>query len=1415
MNKIKKLILVALGIMCSVSFAFSAVTYARYIFKRGNEGSITVDSDLPIDVLNKVEVNSQEELFVALENGYPYITLGEKINDPLIITQNTMEVKKSLILDLNGKEIQRVSEKAMLTVGPNVTLTIIDTKKKGSLYNPVGTVLEVSGGSLDVRGGKFESGPRTWEYYSNSNVKARVEKQTAEVTYYRRAASSVASAEGENATIEKKHTKMPIIDPVVISDENTSKLEAVNGNIYFDVAYKHGSMEQTIKADTYCYYVTSDNFVTGATIGFDATVADFSYTYYAYPYRHTKQYQYISNTLDGVKTTLSNNEPVLNTDYVEVTVYGFENDIQAAMGYPEGGATIGQINTDVNTIPNYAAVRMTSGKLSVNCKGGNNKLEAPKHTLTDGKLTETSPDLKEDAGSGSFISYFGVETAACVFFSGGNATINTQGAFATVDPKTIYDIYHQEVNGVVNGTTPATAFASEGRGICVHGAETSKIDGGTLAIDGGFFYAYSHNLVRMEAGTIDIDGDKKSLQFYKIHRVRYYNGYTSSYDPSTDPTAPEWLHASGRGGIYSGGGKIYIGEAKIYMTSGLLTQTTIGDKTTQTYTSKQGVYGVYAVGGDVELHNVDIYIRGQGCVGVAATGGTVTMTGSELTELTDEQREYYKGFASEVQEDMRYYYSSNIFVVGYNTKGVLVQAQANTTKDSTTELKASNTAIFVSRAQGNDLPTTFLSGVDVVEGEATFNNCRIQSDGYGITMTRGSVWFNNSRLAAYNASAIVLGGGNMVINSTDVTNAENQVTAIKCNLTEEYVERAREEKFTGPVRANSADLLYTYAGVDIVAGSLSIQSGRFDYTFDSNKVTPKPQDRVMQSVIDAGVLYGNSTVYGKNNSGEIIGTAVNCLGPGGFLPAESNAIRVMGAQTFESEIAPIADTEALHISNTDCSIISQCGGGILIRGGNVTLGSTAQNVNKHILIETQGKETWETDVTKDGALLEDKGYAHTFAGKWNWQYLDNKTGGDAMFVAGGDVTTYTSNLELHAANGNALLVTGYCLMREKVVENGVFAGYKFNYDTVSSANEEPTVTINGGKFVGNYKEKTDGTSTIPGFNFTGASSYYGIKVVCGGNLNIYGGDISGYGGICTMGMLTDRRVDPYARLNLSADYTNEARRIRVRSYGVDAGGFYNNSIVNIESVDNPDAKVKVATDNTPATDDTPAKSGVPAAPVNPNDFGLIVDGKNTCFVIEKYGAEKTMTVTLSNGDKVEIGTQVTVKGGFYCATKGDQNGGKVFWCDNGSGMLNVHKGWLIGNLNGGAIQGASNWHGFPNSYLKVCNVFGGYFINDCVKRATQGLGAGSDGEHAEHTPFTIYCCPQNLYNDFKNHTNNCYQLSSETGDVTFVDDEGITQTVHCTYYAVTTTPTEIGPTDVNQTRVWSSAVYVEKASPSA
>ncbi len=393
MSKIKKVIICILACLCaSLSCASIASVLARYVAEKGGFGSIGDGgaNDLPYEISSPIVVNTQEELFEALQYGYSYVKLGDNLKNPFLVTEKVTNMSRSLILDINGKQIQRNSRDPMLSIPNGITLTILDSSvgKTGGLYNPVGSVLSIEGGVLTVTGGKFESGPRLTEYYSyftdtsRTGVHNRIDKDSNNTQF------TVSERSSTGDTVETTTKIMPVFTPVVTL--NGGLVEHVDGNVYFNVDWKDANNTIAIPADTYCYYVTSDGFSTGDTIDFSSTAADFSYSYYAEP----TTYSYISSTEpSGTK----------NVDYVEVTIYAYKTDIQTAIDGRNGKPS------------NFAAVKMLNGELNIN-------------------VNSTNPD------AGSFYTYFGVKEASCIYTQGGTMNINTTGTFSTVNPELVGNI---------------------------------------------------------------------------------------------------------------------------------------------------------------------------------------------------------------------------------------------------------------------------------------------------------------------------------------------------------------------------------------------------------------------------------------------------------------------------------------------------------------------------------------------------------------------------------------------------------------------------------------------------------------------------------------------------------------------------------------------------------------------------------------------------------------------------------------------------------------------------------------------------------------------------------------------------------------------------------------------------------------
>ena len=156
-----------LGILLSlviVTLMTFSLTYARYSDEVEPDGVIS--GDLEYIVSNEVEIKSVDEFFAAIENGYTNIKIDDSVDNPLIITGGVSDVNSDLTIDLNGHELQRNNREPVLNVTNGVRLTIIDSKGGGGFYNPVGSVLRISGGTLTVAAGIVESGPRTGYAYT-------------------------------------------------------------------------------------------------------------------------------------------------------------------------------------------------------------------------------------------------------------------------------------------------------------------------------------------------------------------------------------------------------------------------------------------------------------------------------------------------------------------------------------------------------------------------------------------------------------------------------------------------------------------------------------------------------------------------------------------------------------------------------------------------------------------------------------------------------------------------------------------------------------------------------------------------------------------------------------------------------------------------------------------------------------------------------------------------------------------------------------------------------------------------------------------------------------------------------------------------------------------------------------------------
>lgn len=256
-------------------------TQGRYV-KNAESGSEIYGSDMNFIVSEQIEVNNVEEFIAAVENGYSNIKISDEVENPLIITSGVTDVGADLILDLNGHEIQRNNREPMLNIVDGVRMTIIDSSRTqaGAFYNPVGSVLQIGGGTLTVTAGAFVSGPKkseyarqsgsTWTAGENGGTGGTIAGSVEGTLYTRDTSGGGGYTPTENASVPK-------ITPATVSDTQTEKY--VNGNMYFDKGTFPAGYPSILEEDTYLYYVVDDAAFNTSSILADTNTADFYYTY--------------------------------------------------------------------------------------------------------------------------------------------------------------------------------------------------------------------------------------------------------------------------------------------------------------------------------------------------------------------------------------------------------------------------------------------------------------------------------------------------------------------------------------------------------------------------------------------------------------------------------------------------------------------------------------------------------------------------------------------------------------------------------------------------------------------------------------------------------------------------------------------------------------------------------------------------------------------------------------------------------------------------------------------------------------------------------------------------------------------------------------------------------------------------------
>ena len=601
--------LCALISLLIVTLMSVSLTQGRY------SKELTSDSEysgsLEYIVSEQVEINSVDEFFSAIENGYSNIKVSDDVDNPLIITGSVSDVNSDLTIDLNGHELQRNNREPMLNVTEGVRLTIIDTSEKqtGSFYNPVGSVLRISGGTLTVAAGLFESGPRDGENLAGgSSVYSSEYASRADGVWRNEAGAeingtaSVAYYEKNGGGYTERQRNMPVIIPAVTNvgsapSDGGMPQHSVNGNFYFDA----DASSIGISKDAYLYFTVSDDSVSNSLIAADNGSADFYYTYTLY------------RSFDGSGVVYSAAESS-EAEEIEVTVYGYNGVMSAA----QSAAT-------------YAAIQMNSGNLYVR--------------------------------GGDYVSYFGNDSTYCVYATGGYMAVeNGVGSFQAHGAGKCVSISYGSVSEDEYLRVASGDFYSQiGDTIAVSGGlmrvsgdvsftkdttaaefASSQDNGSAISMTGGELYVSSTssdigfnltgnymNGISVSGGTLSVTGSKQNPINFEIDGsdVRGISSEVSDGAAGSVTVSDAVFNISKSGddsngiyGIYSGGGTITATDCSFDMVGGY-------------------ARGIYSAGGTVDCFgSTKIDVNGTYSAGILAYGGNISVDGeynSTIVGMTD------------------------------------------------------------------------------------------------------------------------------------------------------------------------------------------------------------------------------------------------------------------------------------------------------------------------------------------------------------------------------------------------------------------------------------------------------------------------------------------------------------------------------------------------------------------------------------------------------------------------------------------------------------------------------------------------------------------------------------------------------------------------------------------------------------
>lgn len=1072
--------LCALISLLIVTLMSVSLTQGRY------SKELTSDSEysgsLEYIVSEQVEINSVDEFFSAIENGYSNIKVSDDVDNPLIITGSVSDVNSDLTIDLNGHELQRNNREPMLNVTEGVRLTIIDTSEKqtGSFYNPVGSVLRISGGTLTVAAGLFESGPRDGENLAGGSSVYSSEYAYQEDGVWRNEAgaeingtASVAYYEKNGGGYTERQENMPVIIPAVTNvgsapPDGGTPQHSVNGNFYFDA----DASSIWISKDAYLYFTVADGSVSNSLIAADNGSADFYYTYTLYRSFNSSGVVYSAAESSGAEE-------------IEVTVYGY-NDVMSAA---QSAAT-------------YAAIQMNSGNLYVR--------------------------------GGDYVSYFGNDSTYCVYATGGYMAVeNGVGSFQAHGAGKCVSISYGSVSEDEYLRVASGDFYSQtGDTIAVSGGlmrvsgdvsftkkiaaefASSQDNGSAISMTGGELYVSSTssaigfnltgnymNGISVSGGTLSVTGSKQNPIKFDINGsdVRGISSEVSD-GAAGSVTVSDTVFNVGQGGNYNSIYGIYSGGGTIKATNCLFDMV--------------GSYarGIYSAGGTVDCcGSTVIDVNGTYSAGILAYGGNISVDGeynSTIVGMTDNLLSS-AAISSE---------GGDISIAGgsatITTDGLGITARSGASINIlTTEftLTSNNgTAIYIN---GGNL---------TIDEETTADITSTINEDYGWVTPpdeEGNQAGGNANVNKYNG--VYIQGGSLTANGTfNVTHTgvatDNEEVEHEANWWGGYDHDGRGE----------GDALIT--SFEIKSFAVRVEGG------DGTEVVID-QGNITNDVGGGLYVSGGKVTMGKDSSADDIkiSTTGNELHVNSLNKVDSGFIPTTMGGNWQYKLnktgGPAIQVNGGEITVYNGTYTAEQGDGLRVNGGTANIYGGVFAGNDHGYTEN--------DATRAGpaasyAFKMQGGTANIYGGAFGTQNGTSKHDGSGAFVMGtaaaadakGVANIYGGTFEVKGQAGFSVYQYADVTFNQRGGENGeggdILVSGTAAGMAVESASGGSTIEIMSGTFRSTRAEDGDGSGiwysnanaklTIRGGTFTG-SVISGLRLAVdpGSSVQIFGGTFTG------------------------------------------------------------------------------------------------------------------------------------------------------------------------------------------------------------------------------------------------------------------------------------------------------------------